>query len=167
VGTLHLRIDVPSEARLTRTFGIRLLFGCTVALFAVQLFLIADEPYPALTMPSFTGHPLEGNVLVVEKPEFRVQFAGDQAEVVRYESLLPETPLDALPIFKNAFPFYDFVIDEDTLAWLKSNIVRRFPGRTPSGVDIVWRKAAHNLDNPDEVTHTTVRTVHLDFSPEP
>jgi hypothetical protein len=151
---------------LTRTIGIRLLFGCTVALFAVQLLLIADEPYPALTMPTFTGHPLEGDIILVEKPEFRVQFASGQAEVVPYESFLPETPLDALPIFKNAFPFYDFAIDADTLAWLESNAVRKFPGRTPSGVDIVWRKAAHDVNSPGSVTYATVRTVHLDFAPE-
>jgi hypothetical protein len=153
---------------VTSTVGIRLLFAGTVALFAVQLFVITEkiEPYPALTMPAFNGHPLETNVLVVESPEFRVQFADGQAEVVGYQDLLPHTPLDALPIFKNAFPFYDFAIDDDTLAWLQSNIARRFPGRTPSGVDVIWRKAAHDLNHPDAVTYTTVRTVHLDFAPQ-
>jgi hypothetical protein len=150
---------------LTRTVGIRLLFAGTIALFALQLLLITNktEPYPALTMPAFTGHPLEGNVVVVEKPEFRVQFADGQAEVVQYDALLPETPLDALPIFKNAFPFYQFAIDDQTLSWLKSTIDARFPGKTSSGVVIVWRKAAYNLHNPSAVTYTTVRTVHLDL----
>jgi hypothetical protein len=153
---------------LTRTAGIRLLFAGTIALFALQLILITNktEPYPALTMPTFPGHPVEGDVVEVEKPEFRVQFAGGQAEVVPYDALLPETPLDVLPIFKNAFPFYQFAIDDQTLAWLESNIATRFPGKTPSGVDIVWRKAAYSLDNPSEVTYTTVRTVHLDFGRE-
>ena len=152
---------------MTRTVGIRLLFAGTVALLALQMLTATkSEPYPALTMPAFTGHPVDGDVVVVEKPEFRVQFAGGHAEVVAYETLLPETPLDALPIFKNAFPFYEFAIDHETLAWLKSNIARRFPGKTPSGVDIVWRKAAYHLDHPGAVTFTTVRTVHLDFGPE-
>ena len=153
---------------MTPTVGIRLLFAGTLALFALQLVLITNktEPYPALTMPAFTGHPLEGNVVVVEKPEFRVQFAGGQAEVVPYDRLLPETPLDALPIFKNAFPFYQFAIDDDTLAWLKSRIATRFPGKTATGVDIVWRKASYSLGKPSEVTYTTVRTVHLDFGRE-
>lgn len=153
---------------MTRSVAIRLLFAGTVAVFGVQLFLIAEkiEPYPALTMPAFNGHPLETNVLVVEKPEFQVQFADGQAEVVGYQDLLPRTPLDALPIFKNVFPFYDFAIDDDTLAWLQSNIARLFPGRTPSGVDVIWRKAARDLDHPAAVTYTTVRTVHLDFVPD-
>jgi hypothetical protein len=153
---------------LSPAVGIRLVFAGTVAMFAVQLFLIAGkiEPYPALTMPAFNGHPLEANVVVVEKPEFRVQFADAQAEVVRYDDLLPPTPLDGLPIFKNAFPFYEFAIDQDTLAWLQSNIARRFPGKTPSGVDVIWRKASYDLDHPDDVTYTTVRTVHLDFASE-
>lgn len=150
---------------MTRTVAVRLLFAGTVVLFALQLILITTkaEPYPALTLPAFTGHPLEGNVVVVEKPEFRVQFVDGQAELVPYDSLLPDTPLDALPIFKNAFPFYQFAIDDETLAWLRSTIARRFPAKTPSGVDIVWRKASHNLDNPRDVTYTTVRTVHLDL----
>jgi hypothetical protein len=150
---------------LTRTVAVRLLFAGTVVLFALQLILMTTkaEPYPALTMPAFTGHPLEDNVVVVEKPEFRVQFVDGHAEVVPYDSLLPETPLDALPIFKNAFPFYQFAIDDETLAWLRSTIAGRFPGKTPSGVDVVWRKAAHDLDNPSVVTYTTVRTVHLDL----
>jgi hypothetical protein len=150
---------------LTRTAGIRLLFAGTIAAFVLQLIIITNktEPYPALTMPAFTGHPLEGNVVVVEKPEFRVQFAGGQPEVLPYDTLLPQTPLDALPIFKNAFPFYQFAIDDETLSWLKDNITARLPGKTPSGVDIVWRKAAYSLDNPGAVTYTTVRTVHLDF----
>jgi hypothetical protein len=154
---------------LTSAVGIRLLFAGTMAFFAVQMLLIVEnsEPYPALAMPAFSGRPLQGNVLVVEKPEFRVQFADRKVEVVRYESLLPDTPLDTLSIFKNAFPFYHFSIDDDTLAWLRSNIVRRFPERTPSGVDIVWRKAAYDLANPDQVTYTTVRTVHLDLGREP
>lgn len=150
---------------MTRTVAVRLLFAGTIVLFALQLILITTktEPYPALTMPAFTGHPLEGNVVVVEKPEFRVQFVDGQAEVVAYDNLLPDTPLDVLPIFKNAFPFYQFAIDDETLAWLRSTIAGRFPGKTPSGVDIVWRKASHNLDNPSDVTYTTVRTVHLDL----
>ena len=150
---------------MTRTVAVRLLFAGTVVLFALQLILITakTEPYPALTLPAFTGHPLEGNVVVVEKPEFRMQFADGHAEVIPYDSLLPDTPLDTLPIFKNAFPFYQFAIDDETLAWLRSIIARRFPGKTPSGVDIVWRKAAHNLDNPTDVTYTSVRTVHLDL----
>jgi hypothetical protein len=153
---------------LTPTVGIRVLFAGTAAVFAVQLFLMAKsiEPYPALIMPAFYGHPVAANVVVVEKPEFRVQFADAQAEVVPYNELLPQTPLDALPIFKNAFPFYEFAIDQDTLAWLQSNIARRFPGKTPSGVDVIWRKASYDLDHPDEVNYTTVRTVHLDFVPE-
>lgn len=153
---------------MTPAVGIRVLFAGTAAVFAVQLFLMAKaiEPYPALTMPAFYGHPLDANVVVVEKPEFRVQFADAQSEVIRYDDLLPKTPLDALPIFKNAFPFYEFAIDHDTLAWLHSNIARRFPGKTSSGVDVIWRKASYDLDHPDDVTYTTVRTVHLDFVPE-
>jgi hypothetical protein len=151
------------EITLTRTVAVRLLFAGTIALFVLQLFFTKTEPYPALTMPAFTGHPVEGNLVVVEKPEFRVQFVGEPPEVVPYDTVLPETPLDALPIFKNAFPFYQFAIDDETLAWLESNIATRFPGNTPTGVDVVWRKATYRLDNPSDVTYTTVRTVHLDF----
>jgi hypothetical protein len=153
---------------VTRTVGIRLLFAGTVVLFAAQLVLIAakTEPYPALIMPGFNGHPLETDVIVVEKPQFRVQFADQQAQVIEYDELLPQTPLDALPIFKNAFPFYDFAIDHETLMWLQSNVAERFPGRTPSGVDVIWRKAAYDLHHSDAATYTTVRTVHLDFVPE-
>ncbi|OBF26725.1 hypothetical protein A5724_31280 [Mycobacterium sp. ACS1612] len=73
------------------------------------------EPYPALTMPAFTGHPMQGDVVVVEKPEIRGQFSGGQTEAVAYDQLLPTTPLDTLPIFKNAFAFYQFAIDDQTL----------------------------------------------------
>jgi hypothetical protein len=72
-----------------------------------------------------------------------------------------------LSIFKNVFPVDRSAINPETLAWLKSNIIRRFPQGEPSGVDIVWRKASYDVAHPGDVRFTTVRTVHLDFGREP
>jgi hypothetical protein len=154
---------------LASAVAIRLLFAATIAWFPAQMLFTVEktEPYPALTMPAFPGQPLKGNMLVLEKPVFRVQFAGRESEVVPYQTLLPKSPVDNLSIFKNAFPVDGPANDPGTLAWLESNVIRQFPGRHPSGVDIVWRRATYHLDDPDNVKYSTVRTLHVDFGRDP
>jgi hypothetical protein len=151
--------------RVGAGLGVRALFAVTAIVFPVQVYLAmrAAEPYPAMMLPGFPGNPAHGDVLEVEKPVFRVQFSDGQAELVPFDSVLPGSPLDPLPIFKNAFPFNDFHVEPDTLAWLKAILAARYPGRTVSGVDVIWRKVILRPDETKPPTYDTVRTVHLDL----
>jgi hypothetical protein len=128
---------------------IRILFLATVVGFAIQLVFIAVtkvEPYPALTMPSFAGHPTEEGWIERSVPFVEVEFADGSKEVAPFASVLPKTKTLKGHVLR-AFGTDAFTTEPDTVNWLKSRIVEAFPGKDPIGLDVVWRIVEFNVND--------------------
>src|SRR4051812_3673146 len=123
--------------KINATLGIRVLFSGTLALFALQMtfiYALKAEPYPALTMPSFAGHPSESGSIEMKEPAVEVRFVDGHTRSIPFESILPpSTTVLSGPVFSTAFAGDDFVADPETVAWLRSRICQIFPMEKPSG----------------------------------
>ena len=147
--------------KLDAKLRIRAVFATTLVVFAVELlcFVRGNEPYPALIMPSFPGHPLHDGVLVHTEPAIGIRFTDGRTTSVPFNTILPPSPLDSSSVFRAGF--FGDVTDPDTVAWLRSRICDQFPGETPDSIDITWRVAKYS-DGPTR--YTPVRTIRVDFT---
>jgi hypothetical protein len=143
-----------------------MLFAGTLLLFALQYLVFTlerEEPYPAMIQPFFPGHPVQNGVLIKREPAVEVRFTDGDTRWIPFESLLPPGPTAPSNVFERAFEDDGLLSDPDTVAWLKSRISSQFPGQTPAGVDIVWRRATYSIGNEGQTNYSPVNTIHVDF----
>jgi hypothetical protein len=143
--------------------GIRVTFAATCAFFVLGFVasLFGKEPYPALLMPGFAGHPLDGTVLQLTRPDVTVQFADGRTTAVPATQILPAALVVTGSVLDRTFdPRTD--INAQAADWLKSRLARLCPGQRPVSVDITWRKATYSIDN-RPTRYETIKTVHIDF----
>ncbi|MFV0260529.1 MAG: hypothetical protein ACK5PP_19010 [Acidimicrobiales bacterium] len=50
--------------------------------------------------------------------------------------------------------------DPESVSWLRSRVVGRFPGRTPVAADIEWRITGYQAS---QQTHRHLKTIHVEF----
>ncbi|WP_029105627.1 hypothetical protein [Mycobacterium sp. 360MFTsu5.1] len=162
---------------MTRSCGsadkrtVRMIFAVTFLWIAllqyVFLGIARGEPYPALILPGFPancpGCLLETGVPKAKEPGLVVRFADGHAESAPIETILPPGPSVPLIAFSTAYDNDTFGSDPGAIAWLRSKITARFPGREVVGLDIVWRTAIYEAAEPSRVEYAPLRTVSIDF----
>lgn len=149
-------------------FWVRVLFVVTLAFFAVQMpviYLMKREPYPALTMPSFAGHPNESGVIERSEASVEVDFVDGRVQPVDFISLLPPTKVLTGHVLR-AFDDNSFLDKPETVKWLQERVSTLFPGEHVAGLDIIWRKAYYDVNNSTEsaVQYEPIHTIRVDFS---
>jgi hypothetical protein len=146
---------------------VRALFCVTLLFFAIQLpliYLIKREPYPALAMPSFAGHPNEDGVIEKNEAYVDVNFANGGSETIDLVRLLPPTGVLSGHVLR-AFDDERFLEETETVNWLRHRTEQLFPADPVAGIDIVWRRAAYDVNNSNEapVAYTPIHTIRVDF----
>lgn len=158
-------------AQRTSQRRIRLVFAATALLITfVQYGVLAlthTEPYPAVILPGFPakcpGCPLEAGAPTIEEPLLTAQFAGGDRQQLPFTAIVPRGPSLNLAVFTAAFKEDAFTHNAAAVNWLKARIAGRFPGRTPTGLDITWGKATYFAADPSAKRYTPERTIHVDF----
>lgn len=151
-------------------FWVRVLFAGTLVVFVVQMpviYFMKREPYPALTMPSFAGHPNESGVIERNEASVEVDFADGRVQPVDFISLLPPTKVLTGHVLR-AFDDDSFLDKPETVAWLQERASTLFPGERIAGLDIIWRKAYYDVNNATEaaVQYEPIHTIRVDFDGE-
>lgn len=146
---------------------IRALFCATLFLFALQMpliYVLKREPYPALAMPSFAGHPNQSGVIERNEPSVEVRFADGRTKPVELLSLLPPTKVLTGHVLR-AFGDDEILAEPETVEWLKYRTSALFSTEQLSGINIIWRTAYYNVhSNTDAPTmYSPQRTIRVEF----
>lgn len=157
--------------RQTSKRTVRIVFAATflwIAVLQYTLFAIDRmEPYPALVLPGFPAHCpgclLETGVPATQEPELLVRFADGTTQRIPQDVVLPPGPSVRLIAFTTAYKNEGFASNPEAVAWLKSRVAERFPGRAVSGLDIVWRKATYKAADESAIVYEPSSTIHVDF----
>lgn len=154
-------MDQPTRTR------VRTLFAVTLALFALQMpviYFLQREPYPALTMPSFAGHPDPNGMISAKSGTAEVEFSDGSVEEIDLKQLLPSTKVRTGHVLR-AFENEAFLAQPETVEWLKSRINAIFPAKHALRADIIWREAHYHVYDQglEPKLFTPSSMVHVDF----
>jgi hypothetical protein len=150
---------------------VRIIFVGTFLWIALLQYIFLGitrgEPYPALILPGFPatcpGCLLETGVPMGKEPGLIVRFADGHVEPAPIEAILPPGPSVPFIAFSTAYDNDAFRTNSEAVAWLRSKVMARFPGREIVGLDIVWRKATYRTANISMTEYVPLRTVSVDF----
>lgn len=155
-----------AEKRRVRTvFAVTFLW---IALLQyVFLGMARGEPYPALILPGFPancpGCLLETGTPRANEPGLIVRFADGHVEPAPIDTILPPGPSVPFIAFSTAYDNDAFKENPAAVAWLRSKIMKRFPGQDVVGLEIVWRTATYPAAEPSATEYAPLRTVRIDF----
>jgi hypothetical protein len=164
-------MDDHQAAAMTSKRTVRIVFGLTLLWIMlgqyVFLGIAREEPYPALILPGFpatcSGCLLETGEPKAREPLLFVRFSDGRTQQVPLDTILPPGPSVRLMVFTAAFTDQSIAANPDAIAWLRSKVDGQFPGRSVSGLDIVWRAATYRRADPASTTYTPQNTIHLDL----
>lgn len=145
---------------------VRIVFAFVLALFFLQLPLIYvtnTEPYPALTMPAFAGHPGQDGFVAFEEAIATVKFADGETEEVDIDRILPESRIISEPIFRKQFGTVESINDPETAAWLEDRLQRLYDDRRISALNVMWVTSYYDVRELAEPRRVPLRTFDLDF----
>lgn len=100
---------------------------------------------------------------MAKEPGLIVRFADEHVESTPIEAILPPGPSVPFIAFSTAYDNDAFKVNPEAVAWLRSKVMARFPGREVVGLDIVWRKATYKAANISMTEYAPLRTVSVDF----
>jgi hypothetical protein len=93
-----------------------------------------------------------------------VHFSDGREEVVNFEQLLPETGVGRTFVFRTAFGNDKFLIQPETVDWLRYRLEQLFPNEDISGIDIRWSDAEYDIDNDRPVRYIPDSQIHVHFN---
>lgn len=128
---------------------VRSLFGA--ALLIVPLQLIAAEggrePYPALTLPSFSDPSVVRGELAQTVPFATVWFDDGTSEPFRLRSLLPAGSPVGFGVLRSALWDRDAAVSPATRAWMTRRLAELLPGRPVDSIVIDWVRTKYDFDD--------------------
>jgi len=141
-----------------------------VVVLAQGIFIATGrrEPYPALTMPDFTGTRTapDGSV-AVDTIELTAHFdAGPAADIALHRLLAPMPRLTMMPASQIALRDLRRASD-DMRRWLRARLETLHPGRRATGLDARWYRDTYRVEDGElrRIARTPLRASQIDLTP--
>ncbi|QZT58430.1 hypothetical protein [Mycolicibacterium austroafricanum] len=135
--------------------GVRVAFLLVFAFSIVSLICygLRTEMYPALTMPPFPGHPLEGSTVTQRmKPSFVAHFRDGTSETVSYEKVTPARENGLPTVFPEGLLDHERATDPRTRRWLDARMTHLYPSKDVRSVTIQFTDVKYDISTHMEST---------------
>jgi hypothetical protein len=128
---------------------VRCLFGAALLILPLQLIAAeaGREPYPALTLPSFSDPSVVRGELAQTLPVATVRFTDGTSEPFRLRSLLPAGAPVGFGVLRSALWDPDEAVTPATRAWMARRLAELLPGRTAESIVIDWVRTKYDFDD--------------------